>query len=394
MLRTLHCNFLVDCGLFQGPKTVKELNYREFPFDPKQIDFVLQTHAHIDHAGLLPKLHKSAFAGKIIATHGTRDLLSFMLPDSGHIQEFEVKQLNVRNARHGKPQVEPIYTRQDAEECVKAIRTVDYEEWFEPGQGVRARFWNAGHILGSASIELELVSDTKFLRAPLRLLFSGDIGPDNKLFHPDPEAPQNFDYVICESTYGGRNRPQVDDKARRAILVAEVSEAIRNDRVLLIPVFAVERTQELIMDLLELQDAKKLPGIPIFLDSPLAIRVTGVFEQHSHNLEDFAGRRSLLDHPFIYPTETADQSKQIDRVTGGAIILAASGMCDAGRIRHHLKRWLWSRRATVLVCRVPSTWNIRSPPARRRSVRENSWRRNPGAGSNSSNRDILRSRGW
>ncbi len=346
-VQTPRCAFLVDCGLFQGPKTVKELNYREFPFDPSTIAFVLQTHAHIDHAGLLPKLYRSNFQGKIFATSGTRDLLSFMLPDSGHIQEMEVEHLNRRNARHGKPQVTPIYTREDAENCLKAVESVEYDEWTRVGEGVRARFWNAGHILGSASIEVEI--DTQEEGGDkLRILFSGDIGPDNKLFHPDPEAATDFDYVICESTYGGRNRPRVTEEKRREVLACEVSQALKNDRILLIPIFAVERTQELIMDLLTLQKSGDLPGTPIYLDSPLAIRVTRVFEEHAHTLEDFGETPKLLGHPFVHPTETTDESKQLNRISGGAIIMAASGMCDAGRIRHHLKQWLWSKKATIL----------------------------------------------
>jgi metallo-beta-lactamase family protein len=347
-IRTPDCQFLIDCGLFQGPKTVKELNYRPFPFDPSKIDFVLQTHAHIDHAGLLPKLCKADFKGRIFATEGTRDLLSFMLPDSGHIQEMEVRQLNFRNARHGKPAVTPIYTRRDAEDSLDAIETVEYEEWIEAGTGIRARFWNAGHILGSASIEVEITSSEKGQQSVRRLLFSGDIGPDNKLFHPDPEAPNDFDYVVCESTYGGRERERTTPEERRKVLAQEVNQALQRDGTLLIPIFAVERTQELMTDLLALQVSGELPGTPVFLDSPLAIRVTRVFEKHAHDLEELSEQPNLLDNPFVYPTETSDESKQIDRVSGGAVILAASGMCDAGRVRHHLKRLLWNKKTTVL----------------------------------------------
>ncbi|WP_299750945.1 MBL fold metallo-hydrolase [uncultured Boseongicola sp.] len=344
-LQTDQCSFLVDCGLFQGPKTLKELNYRPFPFDPPKIDFVLQTHAHIDHAGLLPKLSASGFQGPIYATAGTRDLLTFMLPDSGYIQEMEVDQLNLRNLRHGKPEVEPIYTRQDAEDCLTIFETVDYEVWTPVGPGVRARFWNAGHILGSASIEVEIDQENS---KPIRLLFSGDIGPDNKLFHPDPDAPSDFDYVISEATYGGRERADVTPAARMETLRHEVSRALDHNGMLLIPVFAVERTQELITDLLALQDAGDIPKVPVYLDSPLAIRVTKVFQRHARDLEDLGPGPRLISNPAIRPTETVEQSKQIAKITGGAIILAASGMCEAGRIRHHLKQWLWQDKATVL----------------------------------------------
>ncbi|MGD8809364.1 MAG: MBL fold metallo-hydrolase, partial [Gammaproteobacteria bacterium] len=209
--------FLVDCGMFQGAKTLKTLNYDAFPFDPAEIDFALVTHAHIDHSGLVPKLVNRGFEGPIYATAATRDLLSFMLPDSGYIQEMEVEHLNRRNAQRGRPEVTPIYTRADAEASLDAIRPVEYEHWCEVGGGVRARYWNAGHILGAASIEIEIATGNRDQRL-LRMLFSGDIGPEHKLFHPDPEAPENFDYVVCESTYGGRNRPTVTTEQRRAIL--------------------------------------------------------------------------------------------------------------------------------------------------------------------------------
>ena len=347
-MRTDGCSFLVDCGLFQGPKTLKELNYGAFPFDPARIDFVVQTHAHIDHAGLLPKLFKRGFQGPVFLTRGTRDLLSFMLPDSGHIQEMEVEQLNLRNAKRGRPLVDPIYSRRDAEACLHNFRVVDYDTWVEVGDGVRARFSNAGHILGSASIEIEIATNSKEQRF-LRLLFSGDIGPEHKLFHPDPDASENFDYIICESTYGGRERTRADDEERRLILAEEVKAALRNDGMLLIPIFAVERTQELLADLTVLQESGAVRPVPIFLDSPLAIRVTEVFERYAGELEVLAKRPGLLRNANIHFTETVDESKAIARIHGGAIILAASGMCDAGRVRHHLRRLLWRQDATILL---------------------------------------------
>lgn len=346
-LQTPGASFLVDCGMFQGNKTLRALNYDPFPFEASQIDFVLQTHAHIDHSGLLPKLHKAGFRGPVHMTSGTRDLLSFMLPDSGFIQEMEVEQLNRRNARRGKPQVTPIYTQQDAHACLDLFRSVDYERWKEPAPGIRFRLWNAGHILGSASIELEIAQGDG--EAPIRLLFSGDIGPDRKLFHPDPQAASGFDYVICESTYGGRPRPRRTEEERREILAHEVRAALQAGGNLLIPAFAVERTQELLADLTLLEESGAIDHAPIFLDSPLAIRATEVFERHAHELEDLKHQPHLIDNPNIRFTETADESKAINRIRGGAIIMAASGMCDAGRIRHHLKHHLWRPDSTVLL---------------------------------------------
>lgn len=339
--------FLVDCGLFQGSKTVRELNYAPFPFAAKEIDFVLLTHAHIDHAGILPKLVKAEFPGTIFATDGTRDLLTYMLPDSGYIQETEVARLNRRNSQRGRPPVTPIYTRADAEACLTQIRSVDYDRWEKVGNGVRARYWNAGHILGSASIELEIATgDSK--QPMLRLLFSGDIGPDNKLFHPDPAAPENLDYVFCEATYGDRPRPHITVAQRRKLLADEVNTALNRGGNLLIPSFAVERTQELLLDLTALTQIGTIPEVPIFLDSPLAIRATSVFTKHLDHLEDVPGDGDPFQRRNIHFTATVDESKAIARFKSGAIIMAASGMCDAGRIRHHLKGHLWRRDSTVL----------------------------------------------
>jgi metallo-beta-lactamase family protein len=272
LLQTEGCRFLVDCGMFQGPKSLKELNYGPFPFDPRKIDFVLLTHAHIDHSGLLPKLVKQGFRGPIFATGGTADLLGYMLPDSGAIQEQEVRRLNRRNQQRGRDPVEPIYTEADARTALGNFSKVTYESWFQPGDGVRARYWNAGHILGAASIEVEIATGQGTPRV-VRILFSGDIGPEHKLFHPDPEAPANLDYVCCEGTYGGRPRTDADPATRREILAGEVEAALARGGKLLIPAFAVERTQELLYDLSALFDSGRIPKLPVFLDSPLAIKV-------------------------------------------------------------------------------------------------------------------------
>ncbi|GAB4353167.1 MAG: MBL fold metallo-hydrolase [Kiloniellaceae bacterium] len=347
-MQTERCQFLVDCGMFQGSKTLKELNYGAFPFDPAKIDFVLLTHAHIDHSGLLPKLVKQGFKGPVFATEGSFDLLSYMLPDSAYIQETEVERLNRRNVQRGRPAVEPMYTRDDVDATLKAFSNVAYETWREVGDGVRARFWNAGHILGAASIEVEIASGQRSPRV-LRLLFSGDIGPEHKLFHPDPEAPDNFDFVCCESTYGGRTRGDVSPDRRRQILAQEVKAALKRGGNLLIPVFAVERTQELLLDLSILFDRGELPKVPVFLDSPLAIKATKVFLKNADLLEDTAKVPDLFRRPNIRFTESVEESKVIGRFAGGAIIMAGSGMCDAGRIRHHLKQNLWRNDATVLL---------------------------------------------
>jgi metallo-beta-lactamase family protein len=271
-----------------------------------------------------------------------------MLPDAGSIQETEVAVLNRRNAARGRTDVSPIYTQADAIASLKSFGPVDYEKWIDVIPSVRARYWNAGHLLGSASIEIE-ISDQDPSQKPLRILASGDVGPDAKLLQPDPEAPAGFDYVITESTYGDRERPPITADARRARLSAEVREAAARKGALLIPAFAVERTQELIIDLVDLMERGEVPAAPIFLDSPLAIRATEVFRKHASSLDPAIDVRRLLNSPQLRFTETVDESKAIAKLTGFHIIIAASGMCDAGRIRHHLRNWLWNARATVLL---------------------------------------------
>jgi metallo-beta-lactamase family protein len=347
LLQTETERLLVDCGMFQGPKTVKALNYAEFPFKPADIDAVLLTHAHIDHSGLIPKLVRGGFRGPVWATRGTIDLCSFMLPDAGNIQESEVVTLNRRNAARGRAEVAPIYTQADAVRSLDAFRPVDYETWTTVMPGVRARYWNAGHLLGSASIEIE-IAGAGDKGKPLRVLASGDLGPDAKLLEPTPEAPAGLDYVICESTYGNIDRPAITAEARRQRLAAEVRQAHAAGGAMLIPAFAVERTQELIVDLVDLMERGQVPAAPIFLDSPLAIRATQVFREHASSIDAGVDVERLLSSPYLRCTETVDESKSIARLTGFHVIIAASGMCDAGRIRHHLKRWLWHSKATVL----------------------------------------------
>lgn len=346
-IETGACRMLVDCGLFQGSKSEKELNYGDFPFNPETVDAVILTHAHIDHSGLLPKLVRLGFAGPIYATLPTIDLCSVMLPDSAHIQEMEVENLNRRNAQRGRPQVVPIYTIADAAACLTQFRAVEYDSWTSVGPGVRARHWNAGHLLGSASVEVEI--DRGAADPPLRLLFSGDIGPGQKLLQAEPEGPIGVDYLVCESTYGDRDRPELSRDQRRAMLGEEVRRAAASQGPLIIPSFAVERTQELLVDLFLLTRAGSIPSGPIFVDSPLATRASAIFERHAGEIESGSVLLEALNSGDIRFTETAEQSKAINRLSGFFIVIAASGMCDAGRIRHHLKANLWRRNATILM---------------------------------------------
>lgn len=345
LLRAASGSVLIDCGLFQGSKTVRELNYKPFPFDPASIGAVLLTHAHIDHSGLLPKLAKAGFRGPIHATEGTAGLLTAMLPDSGYIQETEVDRLNRRNRQRGRPVVEPIYTQQDAVDCLAQVRPVPYGEWRQVLPGLRARFWNAGHILGSASIEVEVAGAGT---ETTTLLFSGDLGPGGKDFHPDAAAPPRPDWLVVEATYGDRSRRPADGDARRALLRREVLAAREAGGNLVIPVFAVERTQELLYDLDVLFDAGELPVTDVFLDSPLATTVTEVFRRYLPEVNE-PGTPHPFSRPNLHLVRTVDESMRINRIRGGAIIMAASGMCDAGRIRHHLKNNLWRPESTVLL---------------------------------------------
>jgi metallo-beta-lactamase family protein len=346
MIETDTAKVLVDCGMFQGSRTETELNYRAFPFDPKSITSLVLTHAHIDHTGLVPKLVKHGFGKTIHTTHGTKDLCGIMLPDSGFIQEMEVRKLNERNARKGLAEVEPMYGVEDATAAIGLMKSYDYQVWFTPAPGIRMRYWNAGHLLGSASIETEIDQPGK---KPIRLLFSGDIGPDTKLLESDPEGPTDWDYVVCESTYGARDRLERSPEKRRELLAQEIKDAAKRGGVMLIPSFAVERTQEVVTDLVYVMDHKMAPQADIFIDSPLASKATAIFRKHAAELENGQDLAKAFASPFVRATESVDDSKALNRFKGFHIIISASGMAEAGRIRHHLRNRLWQRSTTVLL---------------------------------------------
>ncbi len=337
--------FLVDCGLFQGNRSVRELNLKPTPFDPKGIDFLLLTHAHIDHAGLLPKLYREHWRGPMWMTEPTSGLLEYLLPDSAGIQESEAERATKKQARRGDEPAKPLYTMEDAEEALAHRNTCAYGEWLEPGPGVRARYWNAGHIIGSASIEVEVKDGDK----TMRLLFSGDIGPDEKVFYNEPEGPAGFDYILCESTYGGREREDYTLAQRRDALKQEINTALGRGGNLVIPAFAVERSQELLHDIGVLIKSGEIDPRLVFLDSPLASKVTGVYRKYAKMFDDVElGADELFNDPRFRIVEGVEESKAINAVRGGAIIISASGMADAGRIKHHLRNNLIRGNATVL----------------------------------------------
>ncbi|QYO77048.1 MBL fold metallo-hydrolase RNA specificity domain-containing protein [Devosia salina] len=338
--------FLVDCGLFQGNKSVRELNLKPTPFDPKSIDFLLLTHAHIDHVGLTPKLYAQGWRGPMWMTAPTAGLLEYMLPDGAGIQESEAERETRKRSRRGDEPVKPLYTMADAEEALEHRRTCNYEEWIEPGPGVRARYWNAGHIIGSASIEVE-VKDSN--GKPVRLMFSGDIGPDEKVFYKEPEGPSGFDYILSESTYGGRERPPYTLETRREALRTEIQDAMHRGGNLIIPTFAVERSQELLHDIGVLIKSGEIDPRLVVLDSPLASKVTGVYRKYAKMFEDTElTADELFNDERFRIIEAVEDSKALNQVKGGAIIMSASGMADAGRIKHHLRNNLIRANATVL----------------------------------------------
>lgn len=337
---------LVDCGLFQGPNTVRALNWRDLPFDPRAIDVLVLTHAHTDHAGLIPRLTRAGFRGPVICTEATLELCQVMLPDSGGIQEADVRARNRRHVPRGEAPVTPIYTRADAEAALERFQPRPFDTWFDLPGGARGRFWNAGHLLGSASVEI--AHESLGHESLGSILFSGDIGPEEKVFHAPPEAPCGIDWLVMECTYGDRARTDPAPEERRAQLAATVRAALDRGGNLLIPAFAVERTQELLHDLDLLMERGTLRTAPIVIDSPLAQQATAIFRRHTGDIDPAERTRTPLSGSNIRFTHSVEESKALNRVHGGMIILSASGMAEAGRIRHHLMNNLFRPQATVL----------------------------------------------
>lgn len=336
---------LVDCGMFQGPKTLKALNYEPFPFEPATLDAVLLTHAHIDHSGLLPKLVRAGYRGPIYATRGTRDLCEVMLADAAGIQESEVRHLNRRNAQRGLRSVEPIYTTPDVDPTLRLFQRVRFGEAVAILDGVEATWWPAGHLLGAASIQVRAGAGAE----AVNLLFSGDLGSGRQPFLASPDGPIGVDHVILESTYGDRERIDLELAARRRALADELRQARAAGGPLLLPTFAVGRAQELILDLLAVMEAEPDLAADIFLDSPLAIEATEVFLRRGWNTDTGDNPFEPLRHATrLHLLRRPAESDQLERLRGWHVILAGSGMCDAGRIRRHLKRLLWRKEVTVL----------------------------------------------
>jgi metallo-beta-lactamase family protein len=340
---------LLDCGMFQGRRSETAEKNANFLFNPKtDIDAVVLSHAHMDHSGRIPLLYKKGYAGAIFCTYATQDLSEVMLQDSGYIQEKDEDFYQRHLAKSMIKSPGPLYTQNDAKESMKLFVGKNYHERFQVIPGIYCTFYEAGHILGSAMLLVEIETKGK----TVRLGFSGDVGRNTLPIIRDPEVMPAVDYLICESTYGDREHDSIltaRDKLRDVV----VKTAARGGKVL-IPAFSLERTQEIVYDLHLLWDAKEIPAVPIIIDSPLASKVTDIFQKHPecYDAEIYEKFLHRAHNPFQFSlvsyTESVDESKELNGARGPMIIMAGSGMCEAGRIRHHLKNELEDPRNTVL----------------------------------------------
>ena len=333
---------ILDCGMFQGRRSQSAEKNMTLPVAVAEIDAVVLSHAHIDHSGRLPYLARKGYAGTIFATAATRDLCAVMLADSAHIQESDAKHL----AKHHREFVEPLYTMTDAVRTQELMVGIPYNKTFDVVPGIRCTYIDAGHILGSASVILDVTENG----STKRLVFSGDIGRPGLAIIRDPVVPKNADAVIMESTYGNRDHETV--AGARAQLAAVVRDTAARGGRILIPSFAVGRTQELLYNLNGLSREGAIPGIPIYVDSPLAIDTTTVFEMHPEvfdHTEDLVNKASnLFQFPQVHFTRSVEESKALNTAQGPMVIIAASGMVEAGRILHHLQHGAGDPKNTIL----------------------------------------------
>ena len=348
---------IVDCGLYQGKAKEEREHYADFAYNVNEIDYMLLTHAHIDHSGRIPKLYVDGYRGPIYATKATCDLCSIMLPDSGHIQEMENVWQNKKRARVGKPSLPPLYTAQDAIDCLKIFKPVSYDQIIELDENISVRFNDAGHMLGSSIIEVWVKEngETK------KIVFSGDLGNNDIPLLDSPTMIETADYLVMESTYGGRLHNRNDDKAEMFLNI--VAETLDKGGNVIVPSFAVGRTQEILYELNKLKEQRTdeefikkyetLMKAPVYVDSPLAISATEVFKQNMDLFEeDVREEIRKGDNPLEFPglkfTQTAEESKALNDDPHPHIIISASGMCEVGRIKHHLKHNLWNPNNTIL----------------------------------------------
>ncbi|KHE91006.1 MAG: MBL fold metallo-hydrolase [Candidatus Scalindua rubra] len=346
-IQTEKAHLLIDCGLFQGTRENEQKNAEPFPFKPSEVDYLLLTHAHLDHTGLIPKLVKEGFQGKILATKATAELCNVMLLDSAHIHEREAEWQNKKRMRAGKPPLQPLYTTEDAAYSFQFFQGANYNEIVDLENGVKVRFQDAGHILGSASLELWVKENAK----EKKLVFSGDIGQKDLPIVKDPTPIEEADYVFTESTYGNRRHKDIDETVEE--FRKAVSEALERGGNVIIPAFAVGRTQNILYILKQLSKERKLKNLHVFVDSPMAIQATNITLNHPECFDEETlelvkkGKLSGSGLSLTF-TEKVEDSMKINKTKSGAIIISASGMCNAGRIRHHLKHNLWRSECSVI----------------------------------------------
>lgn len=339
---------LLDCGLYQGSdKEFKDFN-ENWAFDPKEIDFLILSHAHIDHSGRIPKLVKDGFEGEIICTNATRNLTQIMLADSGHIQEREAEFANKRRKKDAQ-KIEPLYTVKNAERSMQHFVGIGYDKWHSVNREFSVLFTDAGHILGSACVSLKIRKGNNYVFFG----FTGDIGRPNRPILRDPKPMPPMDYLICESTYGNRLHCDNDEEAKDLLKIINET-CVENGGKLIIPAFSVGRTQEIVYILNQLEEEGKLPKIPIFVDSPLAINATNIFLMHPECFDEET-RDFMLEspNPFGFKglkyTKKVEDSKAINHLKGPAIVISASGMMTAGRIRHHVFNKIEDPKNTILI---------------------------------------------
>lgn len=349
-MHLVHVNgtrLLLECGLFQGHRQEAFERNRHLPFDAQRVDAMVLSHAHIDHSGNIPNLVKSGFRGAIFCTYATRDLCSIMLRDAAHIMEADAAYVNKKHAQQGKPPIEPIYTVAEATESLRYFVSMDYERPMLIAPGVRLTFYDAGHILGSAFCALDVQENGR----TYRLLFTGDIGRRDMPILRDPQPVPGVDYLISESTYGARTHGTVEDA--EAKLAQVINETYARGGKVIIPAFSVGRTQEIVCALNRLTKGGKIPSLPIYVDSPLAINATEIFRLHpeyydTETLQLVLDREDPFGFSQLRYIRDVEESKALNSRTDPMVIISASGMCEAGRILHHLKNNIGEARNTIL----------------------------------------------
>lgn len=346
-IQTKKASLLIDCGIFQGTADNEKRNAKPFPFKPSEITYLLLTHAHLDHSGLIPKLVKDGFKGRILATRATVDLCGVVLLDSAHIQERDSELENKRRIRAGKPPIKPLYTIQDAADSITYFQGVNYDETIDLDNGIKVRFQDAGHILGSAIVELWVNDDP----AGKKLVFSGDLGQANLPLIKNPTFIEEGDYVFIESTYGNRRHKGIQETIDEFTRV--ITEAIKKAGNVLIPAFAVGRTQDILYILNQLSREGKLNRLQVFVDSPMALQATRITLKHPEcldreTLELIKNDKFPKNGLTLKFTESVEDSMEINKIQSHAVIISASGMCEGGRIRHHLKHNLWRSECSVV----------------------------------------------